>query len=72
MQQASSVHTALGSTVVHTLPTESGISCKKPAGKLLCVDKASMSDTVVMVAYVAPCAMPFEQWTSCRAICMFL
>lgn len=47
MQQASSVHTALGSTVVFTLPTESGISCNKPAGKHLCADKAFTSDTVI-------------------------
>ena len=32
MQQASSVHMALGSTAVLTFPTDSGISCNKPAG----------------------------------------
>ena len=58
MQQASSVHTALGSTAVLTFPTDSGISCNQPAGVTCKLDRAFLYETDSLC-----CTLSNATWT---------
>ena len=54
MQQASSMHTALGSTAVLTFPTDSGISYNRPAGVDCTRKLTQLSCVSSMAVYAAP------------------